>query len=524
MTPADDERRRADLSAYLDGELDPPRAAEIERWLAESASARSLLAGLRAVSEGVRELPRAAAPPGLAANVLAAAAAGASRSSLQVLLLRAVRAAMRVSAAAALIAIGVFVGWWTATPPVSSLPPRPGVALRSPPSGAEAEPAVPDARHDDSLRRLQTLGYVGDAEKKTGSRDVLKGPVAELGERADESFALRPPLPGESSQVSSTPIENAATGIAGGQAAGLPLSTSAEIAAGSPTVTVTVEPRSRQEYDAAVAAIKTVQRAQIGAVKLGRGRQLSDKLARMYGGAQDRPGDESAPIPIVQAGVAPPLQSSAFHLPQAALPPLLAKLEQQSPERVQVAAHYRQSDAAALQALFTPQPSLPAPPAPATAAWVLPRAAGAPPAGESAPRSGVEDARTTRPGAPAGEESTQQAEAAESQAAKTHAAPARSGGRPSGAAARGRGVGGEERDAAREAQEVEGGGRNAVGEPGATGADVSSSRPAEPPYQESLGYNSAFGLDAAPVFVQFIILPPRADAPESQASTQPMMP
>lgn len=60
-------RHGPDLSAYLDGELDARRAAEIERLLAESPEARIYLDQLRAVANGLRALPRLSAPDALRA-------------------------------------------------------------------------------------------------------------------------------------------------------------------------------------------------------------------------------------------------------------------------------------------------------------------------------------------------------------------------------------------------------------------------------------------------------------------------
>ena len=51
------EERFADLSAHLDGELDPERAAEVEAWLAEDAEARAAYDELAEVRSLVRGLP-----------------------------------------------------------------------------------------------------------------------------------------------------------------------------------------------------------------------------------------------------------------------------------------------------------------------------------------------------------------------------------------------------------------------------------------------------------------------------------
>lgn len=60
---------RAELSAYLDGELDGARRAEVERWLAATPAARRELAELRAVAQGLAGIPRESAPPGLTESI-----------------------------------------------------------------------------------------------------------------------------------------------------------------------------------------------------------------------------------------------------------------------------------------------------------------------------------------------------------------------------------------------------------------------------------------------------------------------
>ena len=59
----------ADLSAYLDGELSPEQTQRVEKLLAESAEARSQFDGLSRISEGLSDLPRAAAPETLVASI-----------------------------------------------------------------------------------------------------------------------------------------------------------------------------------------------------------------------------------------------------------------------------------------------------------------------------------------------------------------------------------------------------------------------------------------------------------------------
>ncbi len=106
----------ADLSAYLDGELDAARASEVERWLARSAEARAALDELRAVSRGLRDLPRLRAPAGLADAIVARHAdRPAGQQSAARRAVRPFGAWPRATlSAAAMLVFGVFLGWWTA--------------------------------------------------------------------------------------------------------------------------------------------------------------------------------------------------------------------------------------------------------------------------------------------------------------------------------------------------------------------------------------------------------------------------
>lgn len=69
VTPFERDNLTADLSAYLDGELDAERCAEMERALAQDEALRDALARLRAVSAGLASLPRVKAPVGMAREV-----------------------------------------------------------------------------------------------------------------------------------------------------------------------------------------------------------------------------------------------------------------------------------------------------------------------------------------------------------------------------------------------------------------------------------------------------------------------
>ncbi|RMF75151.1 MAG: hypothetical protein D6744_13830, partial [Planctomycetota bacterium] len=62
MTRSDEHNLSSELSAYLDGELTPERAKEVEQWLASSSSARAQLENLRSVRDELANLPRVEAP------------------------------------------------------------------------------------------------------------------------------------------------------------------------------------------------------------------------------------------------------------------------------------------------------------------------------------------------------------------------------------------------------------------------------------------------------------------------------
>jgi hypothetical protein len=66
---AESDNLDAELSAYLDGELPPERAAAVRAYLEHSPDARRLLAELSAVSDGLRALPQRRAPAGLVETV-----------------------------------------------------------------------------------------------------------------------------------------------------------------------------------------------------------------------------------------------------------------------------------------------------------------------------------------------------------------------------------------------------------------------------------------------------------------------
>jgi len=158
----------ADLSAYLDGELDAGRAREVSEYLATSPQARALLEDLRRIAGELGELPRQSAPANLAAVLRDAAArqVGAHRPG---------RAASRwwlvaaqVTGSAALLAACVYVGWLVYAPRSATPSPRSNVVTeggaqvalgKDATLGFEAHEAPADAD-----QRLRSLGYADQSQ------------------------------------------------------------------------------------------------------------------------------------------------------------------------------------------------------------------------------------------------------------------------------------------------------------------------------------------------------------------------
>jgi hypothetical protein len=109
MTERERESLAADLSAYVDGELSPQRAGEVEAWLRTSVEARQELDELRRVSGAVRGLPRLTTPDSLAVRIAAAAAARRAVGRPSRLKMFAWRRGPQISAAAAAV---LFVCIW----------------------------------------------------------------------------------------------------------------------------------------------------------------------------------------------------------------------------------------------------------------------------------------------------------------------------------------------------------------------------------------------------------------------------
>lgn len=98
-----------DLSAFIDAELDAGRAAQIERHLERCADCRATVAELRRIAAGVAALPRYMAPATLADDVGRAVRQASVENGRAARTWVAVRIAVRVLAAAALVVFGVIL-------------------------------------------------------------------------------------------------------------------------------------------------------------------------------------------------------------------------------------------------------------------------------------------------------------------------------------------------------------------------------------------------------------------------------
>ena len=381
MTRSNGQNLSSELSAYLDGELSPPRAKEVEAWLASSPEARALLDDLRAVRDQLANLPRVEAPAELHAQVRELIArrgapvatdhdGGVPSRTLW-------RIATRITGVAAVILAGVFAWWQVADVGLPAVGPAAPVApvpadsrsadekLRASPEVARGgavneDLAVAIAQEDErqrtaepprvaivtpeELANLQALGYAGgdsDAEDAAHELDDIMGqPLA-----ADAGPAAAPPVvvaaPEQPAGAASARGAPTATVLGAESAvdapaarAGLSLVEREEVpdgvvakiegespvtdAAPGPDVRVIVQATDQAHYDALVHSLSAW-------------RVLSERSA-----SPDRATDENQDEQ----------PSYALTLESPAIGKLLRMLDAQAPERVQVAMLFRPQDMA----------------------------------------------------------------------------------------------------------------------------------------------------------------------------------
>lgn len=164
MDASEREELIADLSAYLDGELDEARRAEVDALLRESEPARALLAELKSVSRGLAVLPRMRAPRRVAERIDGELRRRALRMRDAAGLLR---LGVRLTGAAALIAVGVFVGRFSLQPEGAGPAAAPVVDALQAPEFARSEPRIVSKELDTARDGFEGKG-AGPVDRLAG--------------------------------------------------------------------------------------------------------------------------------------------------------------------------------------------------------------------------------------------------------------------------------------------------------------------------------------------------------------------
>jgi hypothetical protein len=371
VASADKDKLGADLSAYLDGELSPARAREIERLLTESAEARQTLAELRAVSQGLAGLPHARAPEDLPDMVRRNAERRAllqDRSPAR--RTRVLRLVTRISASAALIAACMFAGWsvlqWESQPAALE-----GEHLAAAPQ--EVAPGDKDA--EVSARGIVTAeSGRGEIAGEADREDSDEAPRMAASRQLQSLGYLAQPPEVRAEETVAADIEHHAADET--DAGGFFVRTAGNAA---PVVSVTVRPRSPEEYNATLVALARWQEPSTaptgGRAGRGvRGEPLGEDAAELFVGDERR----------WHAGSGEwQQQDFAIAVPPERVHQVLVSLEERAPEQVQVAMHFSPSDIPKVQRMV--MPTSPAP----TEAWRL--AAKGVPAGSVAPQAGARE-------------------------------------------------------------------------------------------------------------------------------------
>ncbi len=348
MAPADQEQLGSDLSAYVDGELSPQRARQVERLLEESEDARRLLARLRSVSQDLGDLPRVPAPETLAETIRRARERrtpppqrGPARGW------RVLRLATRIVASAAVIVICMFTGWMMHDRLAPSAPTgRDRVARRTP--APEQQFAKSDARGRVSgklapadmadaespvvaLRALESLGYVGaDVDTEAESVPLAEAPF--VGEEV--LIAARPPL----SEIDESTIALGAPIVAGDV---------------HTDVSVVVAPGGLDQFNRTLQVVSVWQ---------GQATALAKDSAAEFSRKDDN-GDGVLPAPRADKRRAgelsgPTQRDFIVQVPPGRVAELLQSLEHQAPRQVQVVMRFKPEDLSRVQQMVMPYDAL----------------------------------------------------------------------------------------------------------------------------------------------------------------------
>ena len=208
----------ADLSAYLDGELDDVRRADVARLLADSPTARHTLEELRAVAGQLTALPRLRAPEGLGVALAQQAARRVTSRSRERRILS-LRIFVRATAVAAMLAIGVFLGY-----ELHGLAPTTGAHR-----GLDGASAPPVER--SLAARPSSADSTSDERAKSAAAPGAKRPASPTAGAAPALAAAPPPPTPRAQAAITTYYEDA------------------------PSVTIAVRPRDEHEYYACAAVL-----------------------------------------------------------------------------------------------------------------------------------------------------------------------------------------------------------------------------------------------------------------------------
>ncbi len=169
------------INDYVDGSLDRPAAADVDRHLAGCGSCRELAADLRAVRDASRALPPLAPPAHLwEAIERATAADGRTRSTWT----------WRAAALAASVVVAALVGWQVSSRPEPS--PATADRLEEPDRLEETVPPVVTAmaaEYDAAFAGLQQIAAADRAVLDEATRGAFDSSLAAVDRAIDESRA-----------------------------------------------------------------------------------------------------------------------------------------------------------------------------------------------------------------------------------------------------------------------------------------------------------------------------------------------
>ncbi len=361
MASAEKDKLMADLSAYLDGELSPERARQVEQFVAESEEARRTLADLRAISKALGDLPRMRAPAAVPEEV--------RRSAERQILLpervpagkaRVLQLFARLSASAALIAVCAFVGWTVLqriNPDVPSEAKREIVSGRG--GGAEDEARRTFAKRAPTEEELAQTMATGTAVGESAP----EAPAIAMADKREplsksEGLVGRGRLaPSPSKEL--VPGRGAALTEEGERLAAKDQPVLAErgVAAIGPTVVrevtpevnVVVQPRDAAQYAAALNTVASWQQTPPG---LAGGRFVAQRdTAIRYGGRRAR--QPVAEVERAEEAAALRQQDFIVQVPSSRFNDLLLALEAQAPQQVRVEMSFKAGDYARVQEIVT---------------------------------------------------------------------------------------------------------------------------------------------------------------------------